>query len=77
MTAGAAVAGARGAPRARVLCLRLGRDAGTLLSRAAHGLRHARGLVAGHGSGLAALPFLPPQWLPLAPRVLGRRCATC
>lgn len=44
----------------RTMCVSLdGGARSTMLSRAAHVLRDARGLVAGHGSGLATLPFLP------------------
>ena len=44
--------------RMRVDCLRLG-PASTMLSSSARALGDAVGLLAGHGSGLAMLPFLP------------------
>ena len=42
----------------RVHCLRLGHPS-QMLSTAAHALIDAEAVVAGHGSGLATLPFLP------------------
>ena len=45
--------------RVRVVCLQLEQNSRTMLSSAARTLGGAIGLVAGHGSGLATLPFMP------------------